>query len=344
LLVEKWWQVDDWRRRIGLPVGIFLATVAVGALIGSQLGIDAAGTDTSSGVSRLEALAPGTVTEVPEAKPEKLDEPLAIGSQNAGLAVLASSVVDSVETPEGRRRAPDGGTLVVFKVGDWGCETEPCKGWTALKPSIRADSLTKKLPLKGDTFVIALPPGTGSVRLVVDDAGYSQSVSLLDDDPGSKNVALLAQPDATKRITVDKAYRLTENTDIQFRSADGSLVNQFIRNAVVDYAQRRFFYGDLRPQRPRDAFLVVSASYTYPGRTQRYAFSAAEATFIAKDGTRYAERGTPIAPGSSLLSFEIPASVRSGTLVLGGSTQRTASNGVPYTSDVTEIRLPLTFG
>jgi len=341
---ERWWQVDDWRRRIGLPVGIFVATVAVGALIGSQLGIDAAGTSTPSGVSRLEPLSPGTLMELPDAELDELDEPLAIGSEKAGLAVLASSEVDSVETPDGPRRAPDGGSLVVFQVGDWGCETKPCKGWTTLKPSIRADGLTKELPLKGDTFVIALRAGNSLLRLVVDDAGYSQSVSLLGDDPGSKNVALLAQPNATKRITVNKAYQLTEHTDIQFRSADGSLVNQFTRNATVDYAQRRFFYGELRPEKPGNAFLVVSASYTYPGRTQRYAFDAAEVVFVDSDGTRYPERGTPISAGSSLLSFEIPASLRSGTLVLGGTSQRTASNGVPYTSQVSEIRLPLKFG
>lgn len=340
-----WWQADDWRRRIGLPVAIFVGTVAVGALIGSQLGIDAAGSSGSSAVSRMEALAPGTLEELPKALPEELDDPRGIGSEKAGVAVLAASEVDSIQTGDGRRRAPDGGMLVVFKVGDWSCETEPCTSWRTLEPQIKSGGLVKDLPDSGDTFVIALPAGTADVRLVVDDAGYPQSVSLLDDDPGSRNIALLAQKDPTKKVTLNKAYRLDEHTSIQFKGTDGTLVDQFVRNATVGYAQRRFFFSDdLRPSKPSRALLVVTAAYTYPGNTQRYAFNPSEATFLDEDGRSYPALTEPIQAGSSLLGFEIPASVRSGTLVLGGSTQKTASNGVPYTSEVSELRQRITFG
>jgi hypothetical protein len=336
----EWWRADDWRRRIGLPVLAFVGTVALGALIGSQLGIDAASSNTST-VSRLEALSPGTLEELPKALPEELDDPFAIGSEKAGVAVVAVSQVDSIQTGDGRRRAPDGGSLVVFQLGDWSCEVEPCKPWRTLKLSVKAGGLVKELPEHGDTFVIALPPGTSDARLAVDDEDFSQSVSLLDDDPGSKNVALLAQKDATKKVTLDKAYRLTERTDIQFKDANGALVNQFIRNAQIDYAQRRYFLDDQRPSKPTRAFLIVSASYAYPGKTQRYAFDPAEASFVGRDGTRYP--ATPAGSGSSLLRFEIPASMKSGTLVLGGSSQKTAANGVPYTSQVSELRQPIKF-
>jgi serine/threonine-protein kinase len=30
-----WWEVDDWRRRIGLPVAVLVGTVALGAVIGT---------------------------------------------------------------------------------------------------------------------------------------------------------------------------------------------------------------------------------------------------------------------------------------------------------------------
>lgn len=339
--MEKWWHVDDWRRRIGLPVAVLAGTVGLGALIGSQFGVQGGSGSADSAFSRLEALAPGTLEALPRATPSVLDQPLVIGSRNAGIAILAVAEPDSVHTKDGERRAPDGGSLVVFKVGDWGCETEPCKPWRSLEPKLKADSLVKDLPASGDTFVVAVAAGTSELRLVVDDSGYHQSVSLLGDEPGSSNITLLAQKDAGKKLTLGKSYRLTEQTDIQFRTANGTLVNQFVRNATLDYAQRRFFWDDQRPSKPGKAFLVVSASYTYPGNTQRYAFASSEVTFVA-NGTSYPERGVQVA-GSSLLSFEIPGSVTSGALMFGGTSQKTASNGVPYSSTLSELRVPLKF-
>lgn len=340
---QRWWEIDDWRRRIGLPVLGLVATVALGALIGSQLGTSSAGSANASATSRLEALAPGTLEAVPKALPTKLDTPLAIGSEHAGIAVVAVSEVDSIGTAEGRRRAPDGGSLVVFRVTDWSCEITPCKAWTTLKPRITHDGLTKALPGSADTYVIALPPGSSQVRLMINDAGHAQSVSLLDDDPGAKNIDLLAQKGATKKITLDKPYRMAEHTSIGFKNVNGAVVDQFVRNATVETAQRRYFFSGAEPSEPGHAFLIVSATYAYAGGAQRYAFASAEATFIDDAGNRYAERGVRFQQGSSLLSFEIPASVTSGTLVLGGSTQKTASNGVPYTSQVAELRQELTF-
>jgi hypothetical protein len=340
--VDHWWQADDWRRTVGVPVAVLIGTVVLGAVIGNQLGVDAGSGSTPSASSRLEPLAPGTLEVLADATPGELDDPLAIGSKNSGIAVLATSEPDSVATKEGQRRAPDGGSLVVFKVGDWGCEDQPCKPWTSLKPKLQADDLVKDLPTKGDTFVVAVPAGTSQLRLVVDDAGYRQSVSLLDDDPGSKNITLLAQKDPTKKLSLNKALRLDEHTDIQFQSPDGGLVDQFVRDATVDYAQRHFFYGDLRPSSPGKAFLVVSAAYSYPGKTQRYAFSASEVRFRAPDGTSYPPSGE-LAAGSSLLTFEIPGSITSGSLVFGGNTSKTAANGVPYTSTVSSAKVALKF-
>lgn len=341
--MEKWWQqLDGWRRQAALYTGVLLGTVLVGALIGSQLGVQGGSGSSPSASSRLEPLSPGTLEALPKATPTKLETPLAIGSQNAGVAVVAVSEPDSIDTKDGERRAPDGGSLIVFTLGDWGCETPPCKPWTSLEPKIQADALVKDLPA-GSTFVIAVPAGTSELRLLVDDAGYKQSISLLDDDPGGKNITLLARKDATKRIDLDKTLQLTEQTDIQFREPNGALVNQFTRVATVTFAQRRFFYGDQRPSSPGKAFLVVSASYAYPGKTQRYAFASTEVSFVDDEGHSYPV-SNQAAAGSSLLTFEIPGSVRSGSLVFGGSTAKTASNGVPYTSTVTQARLPLKLG
>jgi hypothetical protein len=338
--VETWWQLEGWRRQVALCAGVLVGTVALGALIGSQLGVDGGSGGTAPSYARLDALAPGTLELLPRATPSRLDEPRAIGSQEAGVAVVATSEPDSVETKDGERRAPDGGSLVVFTLADWSCESPPCKPWTTLEPQLQADGLVKDLPRGGDTFVVALPAGTSQLRLVVEDAGYQQSVSLLDDDPGSQNITLLAQKDPTRRVEVDRTVQLTEQTDIQFREPDGSLVNQFTRDAMVTSAQRRFFYGDARPSTPGKAFLVVSAAYSYPGKTQRYAFAPTEVVFVDSRGTTYPVTGQAAA-GSSLLTFEIPGSVTAGSLVFGGSTSKTAANGVPYTSTLARARLPL---
>ncbi|RNL78416.1 hypothetical protein [Nocardioides marmorisolisilvae] len=341
--MEKWWQLDGWRRQAALYTAVLVGTVLLGALIGSQLGIDGGTGSTPSANSRLEPLAPGTLEELPKATPSKLEDPLVIGSQNAGVAVVGSSEPDSIDTKDGERRAPDGGSLVVFTLADWGCENPPCKPWTTLKPQIQADGLVKDVPTDGDTFVIAVPAGTSSLRLVVEDSGYKQTISLLDDDPGSRNIALLAQKNGTKKLDLNKSVALTENTDIDFREPNGALVNQFTRDATVVSAQRRFFYGEERPSAPGKAFLLVTASYAYPGKTQRYAFAAPEVHFVDDEGNSY-DVSSPAAAGSSVLTFEIPGSVRSGSLVFGGSTAKTASNGVPYTSTLTEARVPIKFG
>ena len=86
---------------------------------------------------------------------------------------------------------------------------------------------------------------------------------------------------------------------------------------------------------PRRAFLVVSASYTYPGRDQRYAFAVGEISFRDRNGTSYP---AVVVPVSSLLTFEIPGSATSGTLVVGGTASKTAANGVPYTATISTAK------
>ena len=50
------------------------------------------------------------------------------------------------------------------------------------------------------------------------------------------------------------------------------------------------------------------------------------------------------APDKGLLGFEVPASLRSGTLVVGGSTDKTSSTDVPYVSELQELRVPISLG
>ncbi|MFL6154951.1 MAG: hypothetical protein ACJ72D_02590, partial [Marmoricola sp.] len=324
---------------------VFVVTVLVGAAIGTVVGSEGDGGSRTPVVSRLDVLAADTLSAAPKATPTRLTKPRGVGSRFAGLGLLALSEEDSVPTSRGDRRAPDGGTLITFRVGDWACEIKPCKDWKTLKPTVEVDGNAQDLPTGDDTFVLSLPPGTSDVRLVIDDQNYTQSIALLgdavDDD---QNIALLARKGAVKQVALNTTYQLAEHTSMPLTDASGAQVDQFVRTAVVDYAQLRFFLNGSTPSRPDRAFLVVNAYYSYAGGTGRYAFDPAEAVFVAKDGSRYRAKDLDPSPQGALLGFEVPADVRSGTFVVGGSTEKTSTTGITYTSDLQQLRQPVNLG
>src|SRR5690606_22905874 len=129
-------------------------------------------------VARLGSLPPNSLLLAPKAEPKQLATPRGIGSQKAGIAITALSEEESAPTSRGLRRAPVGSTLLVFRLGDWTCEDEPCEAWTTLSPRVVVDGEAEPLPEGGDTFVIVLPPGTSEVGLEVSADGYTQSLSL----------------------------------------------------------------------------------------------------------------------------------------------------------------------
>lgn len=302
------------------------------------------GTPGPSRQAEVSRLAPagieGGVVEAPDAKPPKLKSPRGMGAQYAGLAVLAAGDVDAVTTESGRRRSPVGGRLLAFRLGDWVCEVEPCESWRTLSPRVRIDGADEELPGDGDTFVITLAPGPHTVDLRIDADGFVQSVSLLEDEVDRRNIQLLGARGQTGRNPVNKTYQVVEKTSVPLQSADGRLFDTFNRVFTVEYYQRRFFFNGQTPGGPARVFLIVNAYYTYAGKTQRYV-GLNESTFVDERGTVYEARDLDPDEGVALIGYEIPADVRSGTFRVGGSIDRTASNGVQYTATLSEFTVEL---
>lgn len=337
-------QLEGWRRE-AVAWGIACAaTIALGAVIGIAISTNPPRAH-SVVVSHFDTLLTGDVEVVKAASPEKLDTPVGIGFEKAGLSLKAASEVDSVKVAAGNRRAPEGSNLIAFTVGDWTCEDQPCDRWQTLEPRISLDGDNQALPTGGSTFVVVVPPGTESVDLTVSADGFTQSISLLDHTDGSDTIALLARRSFGKKVTIAKTFQIAEQTSIPLDDGLGGSASQFLRQVTVDYAQARFFLNGQTPSDPGKEFLVVNTYYSFPGRQGSYIFTPGEITFVDKDGHRYPPRDLDPSPTNGLLGFEVPASVRSGTLVVGGgTTTKTASNGATYTSTLGVRRIPVSLG
>jgi hypothetical protein len=330
-------------RRLAIAAAVAAGAVLVGAVLGLVL---AGGSPPSRPVvaPRLAPLAAGVVVRAPDAAPKKLDEPHGMGSLHAGVAVLALGEVDQVPTADGLRRAPVGGRLVAFRLGDWTCETPPCADWRSLDPAVVVDGDSLPLPGSGDTFVVVAPPGSSEIDLVVDADNYQQSVSLTGGEDGKGNIVVLSGKDRERPVTIGRTFRLVEQTSIALDDGAGGRTDQFQRDVRVDDAQLRFFLDGEVPSRPDRAFLVVHASYSYAGRAEQFALGPGEVAFVAADGTRFEPRDLDPAPDKGLLGFEVPAGVRAGTLVIGGTRDQVSTTGVPYTSTLQEQPVPIALG
>lgn len=330
----------EWRRPVVVWATVALGSVVVGGLIGVWL-VSGPGPSRSAAIARLEALDPGSLMPAPHAVPEKLKKPLGMGSLHAGIALLADSPVADVRTPQGSRRAPEGSSLLAFEVGDWTCENEPCASWTTLRPQVVVDGTARDLPAGGDIFVLVVPPGTAAVDLTIEADGYAQKLSLLDHSSSADNIALLGAQDAEHKVILGRSFRLAEHTSVALDDGTGRQTDQFVRQVGIEYAQLRFFLNGQTPSGPGKAFLVINAYYSYLGRTGFSIFGPQEAFFLGDDGTRYDARDLDPDPQKGLLGFEVPATLRSGTLVLGGTVGRTSTTGVPYTATLAEQRVPI---
>jgi len=341
-------RLQGWRRRVVLASGVAVGAILVGAVLGFLLAGRTPGPSRSDAVAVLTPLPAGALVGVlvgaPGASPHELDEPTGVGSLHAGIALLALDEVDQVRTVDGRRRAPEGSSLVAFRLGDWTCEAEPCSPWRSLHPQVLVDGEGRDFPDTGDTFVLVVPPGTDTVELVVDADGFRQSISLTDGKASADNIALLARRDTERRVPLDQSFSVAEHTSITLDDGAGGRTDVFTREVGVEYAQLRFFLHGEVPSGPDKAFLVVNAYYSYAGRAGRYVLTTGEAAFVDADGARYEARDLDPAPDKGLLGFEVPATVRSGTLEVGGTTDKVSTTGVPYVSSIESRQVPISLG
>jgi hypothetical protein len=265
-----------------------------------------------------------------------------MGSSTAGVAVVALSEVDYVDTADGPRRAAEGSTLLAFRVANWACENtgKPCASWRTLHPKIVIDGSTQDLPHGGDTFVAVLPPGASDVELTIDSDGFRQSESLLENFPAESNILTLATRNSEKQLLLNQTFQLTEHTSIPLQDATGQVADVMLRNFTVAYVQRRFFFDGATPSTPRQVFLIVNVYYSYPGQTQQYV-PLDEVHLVDQNGIRYQARDLDPDPSVALLGFQVPADLRTATVVIGGVTPKTSTTGQSYTSTLEVKKIPL---
>lgn len=331
----------EWQRRVLIGTGVVVAALLVGALLGLALAGRPQHSSRSAAIAKLTALAPGSLVAAPGAQPDDLDEPRGIGSLHEGVAVVAASKVDEVRTSDGRRRAPTGSRLIAFRVTDWTCEDQPCGSWRDLAPSVQLDDTSIAIPAGGDTFVVVVPPGSSTVDLVVDADGYRQSVSLVDGEPGAGNIVLLSRKGQEKRVAIGRTYHLVEHTSVALDDGSGGRADTFQREIGVVDAQLTFFQQGETPSRPDHAFLVVNAWSSYAGSATRAILGPGEVVFVDDDGHRYEPLDLDPTPEHGLLGFEVPATLRSGTLMIGGVDDKVSTTGVPYVSTLQEVDVPI---
>jgi hypothetical protein len=194
-----------------------------------------------------------------------------------------------------------------------------------------------------NTYVVVVPPGTETVNLLINDAGFAQEVSLVSDDTVSgDNIALLAKKGLTKAVNLSQTFQLAEHTSIALTGANGQPTDTFIRQVTVGTAQRHFFLDGSNPRDPANCFLVITADYNYLGQTQLSALDPAEISFTA-GGKTYRARDLNPDPNIALLGFEVPTAVKTGTFTIGGSLAKVSTTGVQYQSvlDTRQIQLKL---
>ncbi|MCW2755952.1 MAG: hypothetical protein JWQ32_3363 [Marmoricola sp.] len=298
--------------------------------------------DPTAIASRLEPINSYGVVLAPHAEPTRLGTPRGMGSAHAGVAVVALSEVDYVDTKDGPRRAAEGSTLLAFQVGNWACENAgtPCASWRTLHPEVVIDGSSEALPSGGSTFVAVLPPGTSDVELTIDADGFRQSESLLENFPAESNILILDALDREKQRVLNQTFQLSEHTSIPLQAADGQVSDVMLRNFTVAYVQRRFFFDGATPGNPRQVFLIVNVFYSYPGQTQQYV-PLDEVELVDENGIHYHARDLDPDPSVALLGFQVPADLRKATVVIGGVTHKTSTTGLPYTSTLDVKRIPL---
>jgi hypothetical protein len=113
----KEWAEQPLFRQIAFVGVILVVTVLIGAVIGNRLATGA-GAGAVAPVVAQPAVT-GELIVAPKATPKDLSTPLAMGTEHSGIAVVALSEVDQVETTTGLRKAPAGSRMLAFRVGDW---------------------------------------------------------------------------------------------------------------------------------------------------------------------------------------------------------------------------------
>jgi hypothetical protein len=280
--------------------------------------------------------------ELPE-----LDSTPVMGSISVGVRLTRLGEVERFGSGDEARTAPAGGKLIGFTVADGPCSQSKCSSWTSAGLTVAVSgATTRTLPSdNGDTFVVAVPSGAASVDLHMTRDGYSQSISLLDGRPGSRNLRYFERVDHAYR-DLKKVVKATERFSIPLTWKGNSQPSRnYPITMYVNWTALYFELYDTRPSSPANAFLYFDIDYTsseFPRRANK-TVNCSYLSFNSSTGARYKARDLDKRDKYSYCAFEVPATLTGGSLVIGGTTTRTSTLGNRYRDTIPTRRVSVTF-
>jgi hypothetical protein len=284
----------------------------------------------------------GTET-VPAAPPGAV-----IGSTNGGITVTKLGTVKRYGTGDAAHSAPAGSQLIAFRVsgamGDDGLTADLSSNTSV---SINGGAARRVPNADSDQYlVVAVPNSARSVDLVLSDAGYTQTLSLLSGKPGAGNIKVLARTHRHSDVRRTGSVRFTFSQTVGF--PDGSSGTSQTGTYTVDGATLAFSLPrkHVKASGTSKALLYVDVGYTVPQSPGRnFGFPPETVTFTPKGGGPIKARNVATNAGMIYDIFEVPADLTSGTLHIAGSfTTKFVNSGSTYITTVaTPITLPVTF-
>jgi hypothetical protein len=253
-----------------------------------------------------------------------------MASRKTGVRIAGLQDVDSFGSGDAERRAPDGGRLIAFRLTAWECDDEPCVPWSKARLKVAVGSDVRKLPAGKGTYVVAVPAGARKVDLVMNQDPHTQTLSLLDGEPGKDNIKVLALAPKDRRVRINESFPILET-----RNPDGQ---QLTRATTVKSAELSFFESGETPSSPRQAYLKVLAEYTIPGSSTVFAYQVWEIAFTVKG--KAVKKEDFDTSNDVNIAFTVPADLRSGVLNVGGTT---TSLGQGFTLTLDSRTVPISF-
>ncbi|HET6876736.1 MAG TPA: DUF2510 domain-containing protein [Jatrophihabitans sp.] len=266
----------------------------------------------------------------PTPTPKGLPDARIVG-RTAGVTLLAAGEIPRYGEGDAARSAPPGQKLYAFFVkygrGDIGRAK-------ATAEFVVGNGTPRPLPVPTDPedWIIAAVPDGSSAKIVLDNAGYEQSLSVPDGAPGPDNIAVL--------LRKHRAGVIADRVSIPVHLANSSGSADVVLKADASTASLDFWipgHTFRHPTSARDAVLSVHASYYYadsPGKT--YGFDPALLHLRLPDGTLVNAQN--VAGKDKIYDvFVVPADFTRGTLEIGG---QDIVQGVTVTIERT-IRIPI---
>jgi hypothetical protein len=271
-----------------------------------------------------------------------------IGSVSGGITVTKLGTVKRYGSGDAARTAPSGSKLVAFRlVGAMGDDGVPADLSGDTKVSINGGRARRLPNADSDQYlVVAVPNSARSVDLVLNNGGYTQTLSLLSGRPGAGNIKVLARSHRHSDVQRSGSVRFRFSQTVGF--PDGSSGTSQTGKYTVDGATLAFSLPSrhVKASSTSKALLYIEVRYTVPQSPgHNFGFPPETMTFTPAGAAPLKARN--IATSADLIYdiFEVPANLTSGTLHVAGSfTSKFVNSSSTYTTMVaTPITVPVRF-